>query len=524
MKNNTQQTGFTLMELILVIALIGFLAVTILVVVDPARRIGETRNSLRSTDAQNIKRAIESYAVDNDALPSAISALIDNNYYMIAAAGDSSGGTVSCTAVGNITKVDITNGASTLFNYLATIPVDPEQTTPYSNGTGYYFKKNGNIIVDVKPCNVYAWAGSGSEEATPVITAISFPNYGSESTLNSTAVDYDTSLDTIDSTHAIMMYDRYTKVLTMTGASIAANTQSTAANAATDELDITYLTTNKVVNVSNINTAPNTVTNIGTTSANPTTWETPQNMNSVLPRYPKIETLDSTHVIVAYADNTNSNIGKVRVGTVGASSITWGTEATFNNGGTYAIGLAVLDSTHFVVTFRDTGDTNNGNAIAGSVSGTTISWDTAETTFDSGVVYGFMDAVALDSSKFIVTYIDNSNSDRATAIVGSVSGGVISFGSKLALSSSACNATAIDKIDSTHAIIAYSAATGVAKADVATVSGDVITLLAAPVNFDGGNVAYPSVTTLDTNNFLIGYKDASESGYPKAIVGTITWE
>lgn len=520
MKIKNSNAGFTLMEFTLVFGLITLMAVFTIVVIDPARRIGNARNSLRNSDAQNILRAINAYALDNDALPTAITSLTNNTNYMIAAAGDTAGGTVNCAAVGDVTKVDISNGTSALFNYLATMPVDPEQTAPYTNGTGYYFRKNGNVIVDVKPCNVYV-DPTVPLPPPPAITGIAFPGYGSEATIDTLDTAY-VDIDTIDSTHAIMMYEKYTKVLTINGTNITANSRSTAAST-NDEASITYLTTNKVVAGFNATIGPNTITNIGTTSANPTTWAGAQNMNSVLPRYVKIKTLDSTHVIIAYADNTNGNAGKVRVGTVGATTITWGTEATFNANYTGVLGLSILDSTHFVVTYMDNTDSKNGNARVGSISGTTISWDTDELSFDTDN-NNAVDSVALDSSKFIVIYTDN-DTGKPYSIVCSVSAPNITCGTPVLLSNTTTQTVRVEKIDSTHAILVYSAnAINTAKADIATISGNELTILASPVAFEAGAILFPSVTLLDANNFVIGYQDVTGSGYAKAIVGTITWQ
>ncbi|MBP9801999.1 type II secretion system protein [Patescibacteria group bacterium] len=148
-------SGFTLIELMIVIALIALLGASVLVAVDPARRIGEARNAVRASDAESIKNALDYYVGEYHSLPVALASKADNTNYMIAAAGDTSGSTVSCEAVGDIVKVDITNGASNLFNFIPTIPIDPEQSSPYTNGSGYYCKKQGNKIIDIKPCNVY---------------------------------------------------------------------------------------------------------------------------------------------------------------------------------------------------------------------------------------------------------------------------------------------------------------------------------------------------------------------------------
>ncbi len=168
------QGGFTLIELIIVIAVIALLAVAIFVVVDPARRIGEGRNSVRASDKVNIKKALEFYVGEYQVLPPAITSLADNTNYLIAAAGDTSGGSFYCALPGNLSKVDITNGASEFFNFLPTIPVDPSQGPPYPNGSGYYFKKQGNKILEVNACNTYSnvpVCGNGVVEGNEVCDA-----------------------------------------------------------------------------------------------------------------------------------------------------------------------------------------------------------------------------------------------------------------------------------------------------------------------------------------------------------------
>ena len=46
--------GFTLVELIIVIAIIAILAAAIFVAIDPARRLNEARNARRSSDITNV--------------------------------------------------------------------------------------------------------------------------------------------------------------------------------------------------------------------------------------------------------------------------------------------------------------------------------------------------------------------------------------------------------------------------------------------------------------------------------------
>ncbi len=54
-------------------------------------------------------------------------------------------------------------------------------------------------------------------------------------------------------------------------------------------------------------------------------------------------------------------------------------------------------------------------------------------TFDGGTIYQRAVAFDSNSNKVVIAYRDNSNSDYGTAIVGTVSGTAISFGSEVVL-------------------------------------------------------------------------------------------
>ena len=88
-------------------------------------------------------------------------------------------------------------------------------------------------------------------------------------------------------------------------------------------------------------------------------------------------TYDSTanKVVVFYRDNGNSNFGTSCVGTVSGTSISFGTPVVFNSGDSREI-ASCYDSSNskVVVAFRDDGNSNFGAAIVGTVSGTSISF------------------------------------------------------------------------------------------------------------------------------------------------------
>lgn len=96
--------GFTLIELLIVIAIVAILAAVVLIAVNPARQMAQTRNAERSAEVNALLSAISQYQVDNESLPACV------------ATTDSCIGTdVSCCDLSG----DLTPG------YIAEIPVGP---------------------------------------------------------------------------------------------------------------------------------------------------------------------------------------------------------------------------------------------------------------------------------------------------------------------------------------------------------------------------------------------------------------
>ncbi|OGH23648.1 MAG: hypothetical protein A2958_02645 [Candidatus Levybacteria bacterium RIFCSPLOWO2_01_FULL_38_13] len=61
--------GFTLIELLIVIAVLGVLAAMVLVVVNPGKRMAQTRDAQRKTQLSQVKRALEAYMAVNGNYP-----------------------------------------------------------------------------------------------------------------------------------------------------------------------------------------------------------------------------------------------------------------------------------------------------------------------------------------------------------------------------------------------------------------------------------------------------------------------
>ncbi len=165
---STAKKGFTLIELIIVVAIIGLLAAALFVAIDPAKRVGDARDARRYADVTSILNAILQYTVDASGLPTPVANMTPGQYYVIAQGqGQKTDGSTSDNA--DCLELDGAAGAQTIYGqvnlwtaitdkYLATMPVDPLNT---ASSTGYYIKKSAANRIAVGACTHYK---SGSIE------------------------------------------------------------------------------------------------------------------------------------------------------------------------------------------------------------------------------------------------------------------------------------------------------------------------------------------------------------------------
>ena len=194
-------------------------------------------------------------------------------------------------------------------------------------------------------------------------------------------------------------------------------------------------------------------------------------------------TASANKVVVGYTDSGDSQTGKGIVGTISGTDISFGTAVKFNNARTSGVALAYdLTAKRISIAFKDRDDSNKGIAVVGTVSNTDISFG-SEVEFDSGPAHKFGSAFDPDTSKVIITYQDNGDSNHAKAVIGTISSTSISFGTPVTVLAATSNETSV-AYDTTLNKVVVSVDDGGGTRGIAftgTVSG-------TSISFDSGTV------------------------------------
>ncbi|MEA3357727.1 MAG: type II secretion system protein [Patescibacteria group bacterium] len=131
-RSKAKEKGFTLLEILLVVAAMAILAAVVIVAINPGKQLADTRNAQRHSDVQTILNAVYHYSVDNDGdLPANITTTQ----------------TEVCTTGGTCTDLIDLGVLTTNQTYLVSIPEDPTGAT--TNGAGYEIVQSANGRVTV---------------------------------------------------------------------------------------------------------------------------------------------------------------------------------------------------------------------------------------------------------------------------------------------------------------------------------------------------------------------------------------
>ena len=427
--------------------------------------------------------------------------------------------TGNVTIDGNLTYKDVTNVDSV---GIITAQEGIQVSANGVNVTGVGTFNNPITVAGI------ATISGGGLDVTGVITATSYIGDGSSLSGVSPSVSAVASGTLANGQTVILQTDG-----TVTGvASVSQSVGISSVYQTTESQDIQAVfdsTNNRVViaYADSGNNAYGTAV-VGTVSGTSISFGTPVVYNSSDSNYFSIGmAFDSSNgkVVIAYRDAGNSNYGTAVVGTVSGTSISFGTPVVYNTANVYYVS-AVYDSTNekVVIAYRDTSNSNYGTARVGTVSGTSISFGSA-TVFESASTGYHSATYDSTNEKVVIAYRDNGNSEYGTAVVGTVSGTSISFGTPVVYESGSIDYSSAT-YDSTNekVVIVYrdGGDSDKGKVVIGTVSDTSISF-SSPVVFNSGTTSY-TVATYDSNaqKVVITYRDGGNSNYATALVGTVS--
>lgn len=124
--------GFTLIEILLVVAIIAILAGIVIIAVNPSKQLADSRNAQRRSDITTILNAAYQYTIDNNGtLPATITTTP----------------TAVCTTGGTCTGLIDLSVLTASEKYIVSMPKDPSTST--ANSTFYNISKSANGRVTV---------------------------------------------------------------------------------------------------------------------------------------------------------------------------------------------------------------------------------------------------------------------------------------------------------------------------------------------------------------------------------------
>jgi hypothetical protein len=230
------------------------------------------------------------------------------------------------------------------------------------------------------------------------------------------------------------------------------------------------------------------------------------------------EVLPTGHTVVI---NPNGTVGLI-------APISVGTQTPYSGANAVTAMTATFDSNsnRVVIAYKDVGNSDRGTAIVGTVSGTTISFGTA-ILFEATGAADFMSATFDSNSNKVVIAYRYGSTLFGSAVVGTVDGSnnSISFGPTAVFQNSRSDhISATFDSNSNKVVIAYQNDGNGDRgtAIVGTVDGETIMFPTAAVLFDNTRADNISISfDSNSNKVVIAYIDLDNTNYGTAVVGTV---
>ena len=302
-------------------------------------------------------------------------------------------------------------------------------------------------------------------------------------------------------------------ILNISGSSITAGTPVAFDNYRSEHISVASLTSTKAVVVwkdtGNSDYGTSVILDI---SGNNITVGTPVVYESANGLHHTVASLTSTAAIVVYQGGNNGGQGTSRILSVSGSSITASSAVTFESGVSDDISVSVLTSTKVIVAYQDEQNSNNGTACILDVSGSTITAGTSVVFESSGSAS--IAIATLSNTKAIATYTDTGNSSYGTACVLDVSGSTITPATPAVFESASTAQVSVSSLSATEALVVYQ---DVGNSDYGTlctlsVSGSSITA-GTPVVFESARANVNKVVSLGNYKSIVAFSNVGNGSF-----------
>jgi hypothetical protein len=130
-------------------------------------------------------------------------------------------------------------------------------------------------------------------------------------------------------------------------------------------------------------------------------------------------TFDSSNnkVVIAFQNGSSADEGQAVVGDIdGSGVISFGSAVQYNSNANSQQGIAFDSNLNKIVIAYDATDTSKGQVVSGTVSGTSITFD-SEVVFDDSGVSSAACAFDSNANKILIAYQDDGNSFYGTGVV-----------------------------------------------------------------------------------------------------------
>ena len=244
MPKTNKKKGFTLLEILLVIAAIGILVAIVLVAINPNRQLAQVRNAERRSEINTIYKAIEQYLIDKGSYPTGITTSIQD---ICNTGSQKSTDTLSPTTLCD-NKADL---KVLVPDYIAAIPIDPgggtyrvvintsnnrvsvyasnaelgqgigvndRPWTPANISTALWLDAADASTITLNGGNVSQWNDkSGNARHATQATAASQPAYTAAGLNGKAVLTFDGSNDLFELSSGILLNDNFTYVYSVYG-------------------------------------------------------------------------------------------------------------------------------------------------------------------------------------------------------------------------------------------------------------------------------------------------------------------